>query len=270
MKIKQNSHGALSRLCCRVALWGVVFSIASAAFAAPPTPAKVGQTIAVTLDAKSSRDYAVSLGKGDYRIIWDAQRVDGRNSNIMPQLQMLKPNGSIIDSNLISFNELGVVSRVGKTYHVIKPFVARLRLKTDDAPLKMWLTLVPVAQKNRVPFGWGAKVTPARISSDNGVGGELEPYASVFHSITLPAGKWSISLGLKLPDGENSNLMGSIDRLDAQGLMVTPHMVNMNEIDNQARQEAIVTLLKPTYLLLRVNNNDNKTYAYDVTIEKAS
>ena len=189
----------------------------------------------------------------------------------MGTLSLLKPNGVILSSSLAGFNTIGVTGRIGTTYRAPKPFVARFRLRNEDEPLKVWFRVVPVSQAARVPFGWGATVTPARISSDNGVGGTLEPKASVFHSITLPPGKWSISLGLQLPDGQNSNLIGSIDRLDAQGFMVTKGFVGVNKIDNQAREEGILTIAKPTPILLRVNNDtDDKTYKYDVTIEPAS
>jgi hypothetical protein len=190
---------------------------AKTAQAAPPSPMKVGQTVKFTLEANAAKDYSVALAKGVYRIVWDAERVDGEDANIQADLQLLKPNGVIIDSSLVRFNDINVTSRTGTTYRVVKPFVARFRVRNDDNPLKMWLTVVPVTQKTRVPFGWGATVTPARISSDNGVGGTLEGKAYIYHSITLPPGKWSISLGLQLPEGENSNLQGSIDRVACRG-----------------------------------------------------
>ncbi len=240
------------------------------ALAAPATPLKVGQGGTTTLEKNASVDYTVSLPKGLYRIVWDAERVDGRESNIQGELELLKPNGVVLNSSLASFNAIAVASRVGTTYRAPKPFVARFRLRNEDAPLHVWFRVVS-AQAARVPFGWGAKVTPARISSDNGVGGSLEPNQSAFHAITLPPGKWSISLGLQLPDGQNSNLQGSIDRLDAQGFMVKKDFVSLNKIDTQARDEGILTITKPTPILLRVNNDSGgKSYKYDVTIEKAS
>lgn len=237
----------------------------------PPTPLKVGATAKVDLAANQSRDYAVSLAKGSYRLIWDAQRTDGKSSNIMASLALLKPNGVVMNNSLLSFNEIGVEYRIGRIYNVPKPFVARFRLKNSDAPLHCWFSVVPVAAGKRVPFGWGAAITPARISSDNGVGGQLEPNQSVYHSVTLPKGKWSISLGLQLPDDKSSNLMGSVDMLDTMGLATKQNLVALNEIDNQARKEGIVTILKPTPILLRVTNEtSNLTYTYDVTIAPAS
>jgi hypothetical protein len=135
----------------------------------------------------------------------------------------------------------------------------------------MWLTVVPAAQTTRVPFGFGATITPARIASENGVGGTLAPDQSVYHSITLPPGKWSIPLGLSLPAGEKSNLQGQVDLLDALGFTTQDRLVRLNEIDNQARKEAIMTIAKARPIVLRVTNtSSSKTYTYDMTIEKAS
>ena len=232
-----------------------------------PTPLKVGATAKVDLEANQTYDFAVPLGKGAYRLVWDAQRIDGQDSNIIAGLALLKPNGAIIDSSLLNFNETEVQYRIGRIYNSPSPFTARFRIKNGNAALHCWFTVAPVAAGKRVPFGWGAPITPARISSDNGVGGELEPLQSIYHSITLPKGKWSISLGLQLPDNEDSNLMGSIDRLDVMGFAVKQNFVWLNETDNQARQETILTVTKPTPMLLRVTNgSSSKTYTYDVTI----
>lgn len=244
--------------------------VAPAHAAEKPQPIKVGQTAQIDLPEDGRKDYTVSLAKGAYRLVWDAKRQDGRNSNIIGKISLLKPNGVIIENNQLGFNEIAVCYRVGTILTVPKPFVARFRINTEAAT-QNWFTVVPVTPAKRVPFGWGATVTPARISSDNGVGGTLEPDASVYHSITLPKGKWSISLGLQLPEGQNSNLMGKIDLLDAQGFAKEQRFVNVNEIDNQARKEGIITVSRPTTYLLCVTSGDSsKTYTYDVTIEPAS
>ena len=235
-----------------------------------PQPIKVGATTKVTLEADGSKDYVVSLGKGAYRIVWDARRVDGESSNIIGHIRLLKPNGSVIDSGLLNFNEVGVSYRVGTVLNVAKPFVARLRLENNYS-MDNWLTIVPVAAGKRVPFGWGATITPARISSDNGVGGTIEPKQTVLHSITLPKGKWSISLGFTQTNDEKSNLIGTIDLLDTLGFTKQSSLVVLNEIDKQARKEGVLNVTKPTPYILRVTNGaSEKTYTYDVTIEPAS
>ena len=63
--------------------------------------------------------------------------------------------------------------------------------------------------------------TPAKIGASEGVGGELGKNATAYHQITLPPGKWKISLGLTRPDGQNSNVMGQIDLLDAYGCWIS-------------------------------------------------
>ena len=265
-----------SRLTARIAgaaaLMGVALLslLAGSRAATKPTPMKVGETVSMTLERDTSQDYVVSLGKGSYRLVWDAERVDGTISNIIGKIQLLKPNGVIVDSRLLSFNETSVNGRIGMIYRSPKPFVARLRVFNGSGAARMWLSVVPIAKTARVPFGWGASVTPARIASENGVGGTLEPNAVLFHSVTLPKGKWSISLGLKAPGEERTNLIAHVAMLDAQGMTLDGRLILMNETELQARAEGIVTMTKPTPILLRVaNRTENKAYAYDITIDKA-
>lgn len=235
-----------------------------------PQPFKVGQTVKFELEAKGSKDLSIALGKGSYRFVWDARRSDGESSNIIGQIQLLKPNGVVIDSSFLNFNETEVAYRVGTILKVIKPFVARLRIE-NEYNYENWLSVVPVASTKRIPFGWGETITPARISSDNGVGGTLEGNESIYHSITLPKGRWSISLGLQLGEGEDSNLMGTIDLLDTLGFAKKQNLVNLNETGNKSRAEGVVNVLRPTSYLLRVTNSSaEKIYTYDVTIEPAS
>jgi hypothetical protein len=188
----------------------------------------------------------------------------------MGKISLLKPNGVIINSDILHLNEIELACRVGTTLNVPKPIVARFRVQNEESQ-NNWFTVIFTTAGKRVPFGWGESITPARISSDNGVGGQLPPTESIYHSITLPKGKWSISLGLELPDNQSSNLIGSIDLLDTLGFAKQADLVRLNEINTQARKEGIVTVTKPTPYLLRVTNETtDKTYTYDVTIEPAS
>ena len=269
MTMKRKQHWSFWTLALVMAL----MPLGARAVGTKPTPLKVGATANVTLDENDYKDYSVPLAKGTYRLVWDARRTDGEWGNIQGVISLLKPNGAIIDPMLLRFNELAVEYRVGRTMTVTKPYVARFRMKSEKDGIESWFTVVPVAPSKPikfVPFGWGAKVTPARISSDNGVGGTIEKNESFYHSITLPKGKWSISLGLEQTGDESTNLQGKIDLLDVHGFAKEQQFVRVNEIDKQARNEAILTVTKPTMYLLRVNNDSSGyTYNYDVTIEPA-
>jgi hypothetical protein len=236
-----------------------------------PQSIKVGQTVHLTLDKGETRDYLISLGKGIYWIIWDGRRMDGRASNLQGGIQLLKNNGAIVDSSLFYWNEIGITCRAGKQFRVAKTFPARLRLRNDQEETEIWLTVVPAAQLRFLPFGFGAEVSPARISTEEGVGGTLEKHGTAYHKITLPTGRWSISLGLVRPDGRNSNVMGRVDLLDPYGLTSKPQYILVNEIAPQARKEAILVVAKPRPEMFRVSNEDGSTGVnYDLSIQKAT
>ncbi|BDI30640.1 hypothetical protein CCAX7_26910 [Capsulimonas corticalis] len=232
----------------------------------------LGQTVHMTLDKGESTDYAIALSKGDYDIILDVKRSDDQSRNIQAKVQLLKTNGVIVDSNLLSSNEIGVSTRVGRKFSIPKPLGARLRVSHDqEIPMDLWMTVVPAKQIKLLPFGFGNTVSPAKIGTDAGVGGDLANFDSAYYSVTLPPGKWSISLGLNLPKGEDTNLQGQVDLLNAYGFPDKMQFVTVNEVGNQARVEGILVVTKPKPILLVVRNiNGSKTYTYDLTIEKAT
>ena len=232
-----------------------------------------GETSHVSLDKGESQDWTISLPKGDYYIVLDSKRSDAHSGNIQATVRLLKNNGVVVDDSLLTTNDVAYQTRDGIKFHVDKNLPGRLRLSHDqDIPIEFWMTVIPVASMKFIPFGYGTELHPLTIGTDSGVGGDhFGETQDAAYSVTLPPGKWSISLGLTLPSGESSNLESAIDLLDSYGLPAELAFVNMNEIDNQSRKEGILTLLKPKRVILRVvNTSGDKVYHYDVTVEKAT
>jgi hypothetical protein len=236
-----------------------------------PELIKAMQTVHLTLDKDQSKDYLISLAKGFYWIIWDGRRTDGAPRNLIGRIQLLKNNGAIVDPTLLNWNEIGVTARTGRRFQVARPLPARLRLHNEQDDAEIWLTVVPQARMKFIPFGFGAPVTPAKLSTEEGVGGSLEKSGVAYHQITLPPGKWSISLGLTRPDGQSRNVMGKVDLLDPYGLTTKPQFIVVNEIAAQARKEATLNVAQPKLVMFRVTNDDQSDEVnYDLTIEKAT
>lgn len=235
-------------------------------------PITLGETTHIALDKGDTQDWVVTLSPGDYDIVLDAKRTDGDYTNIQANIALLKNNGVILDPNLLTCNEIGIATRVGKAFHVAKLFKARLRMThSQTIPTDYWVTLLPASKMAFLPFGYGGDILDAAIGEDNGVGGDIAPHASVYYKITLPPGRWSISLGLKLPKDANTNLQGQVDLLDRYGLPDHEDFVDVNEIGDEARKETVLTVIKPKPILLHViNTNTSLAYHYDLTIEKAT
>ena len=238
-----------------------------------PQPLAVGATGHVSLAKDENKDFSVSLPKGSYQLILDGKHPDGEPTYIVAKVMLLKPNGVIVDNKVVEIRDRVVGDRVGAVINAPKPFVARFRLVNEHEDSgEFWFTVVPVSSAKRVPFGWGAPVKPARISSDNGVGGEIAPYQVFYHSITLPKGKWSISLGMShtKKEEEGDYLVCILDLLNARGITTQTKFVEVRERGAQARKEGILTVAKPTTYLIRVRSDlDSETLKYDVTIAPA-
>src|SRR5712692_10548988 len=97
-----------------------IFATPAARAKDAPEHAAVGQTIHLSLEKDATKDYLVSLNPGNYWILWDGRRVDGAFSNMIGTVQLLKNNGSVVDSSLLNWNEIGMAGRTGKQFHVPK------------------------------------------------------------------------------------------------------------------------------------------------------
>lgn len=251
---------------------GMLLSPAAAMALDPAEHMAVGQMVHTTLTSSDTKDYTISLAPGDYVILLDAQRSDDSSSNIQANVRLLKNNGVVVNSDLLDCNEIGIATRVGKQFYVPKALPARLRITSQQQiPTDYWITVMPAKTAMYVPFGFGKPLLPAKIGSEQGVGGTLDKNDSAYYSIRLKPGKWDISLGIETTDGTSTNIQGQVDLLDHLGEPVKEQFVFINEIDKQSRKDAELTVIKPTTYIFRViNNNSSLAYNYDLTIEPAT
>ena len=246
----------------------------SCVFAQQMRPAEkiaVGQTTHFTLDKDEQKDFGIQLAKGSYYIVWDIARMDGKTWNMIAHVQLLKSNGSMVDSLFLHVNEVEPAARCGKKFDVKKPFMARLRCSNDEDPVDVWMTILPANKLKSLPYAFlKSEVQPLGIGTTEGKGGTLDDNGYAVHSAKLPAGKYDVSLYFKRLDGEKrSNLSGNLERWDPYGLEIPRWHLDMNEIGLEARQEKRLILLKPTTVYFRVLNTDAPV-EYTVGIEKAT
>ncbi len=237
----------------------------------PATKIAVDATTHFTLDKGEQKDFAVQLNKGTYFIIYDIARLDGKTWNMRGKVQLLKSNGSMVNSSLLHINEVQPAARVGKKFDVSKPFTARLRCSNQDDPVDVWMTILPSARLRTLPFAfYKGQIQPLGIGTTEGKGGKLNDNEYAIHSTKLPAGKYDVSLYFKRQDGAtNSNLIGELERWNPYGLKGDYWKLNMNEIGLEARTEKRLILTKPTIVYFRVLNEDDPV-EYTVGIEKAT
>ncbi len=237
----------------------------------PATKIAVGATTHFTLDKGEQRDFGIQLNKGSYYIIYDIARMDGRTWNMIGKVQLLKSNGSMVNSSLLHINELQPAARVGKKFDVSKPFMARLRCSHEEDAVDIWMTILPAAKLKTLPFAfYKGQIQPLGIGTTEGKGGTLDDNEYAIHSAKLPAGKYDVSLYFKRLDGaKNSNLIGELQRWDPYGLKGTYWNLDLNEIGLEARTDKRLILTKPTVVYFRVLNEDAPV-EYTVGIEKAT
>lgn len=246
---------------------------------ATPQTGKVGQTFAVVLDEKQKQDFNIDLPKGQFYVFCDAQRVgDGSlSTTIDSSLQLLKRNGAAFPQyggDFIYWNSHEKEARAGKAFSFTQPTGIRFRLKNQsDGTNNFWLTVVPAQPFKFMPYGFGATVIPAKIGANNGTGGTLESRQFAYLRATIPAGKWSVSLGAKEEEGR---CYATLLSLNERGLDYPQSFMLITSADDtgsEARTEKIITLSKSTTLIFRVYNEgaaSQNPITYDVTIEPST
>jgi hypothetical protein len=243
----------------------------------PAEKGAVGTMMHFTLEADESKDIAISLPKGDYIIQSDLKLVEEKDTNMQMKVDLLKSNGVLVENRVLVANEIHRVARVAKPLRIAKPLGARLRVTNDDVPMEFWLTVIPVAKRAFIPFAYyNAPVQPLGVGEANGKGGTLakSPEEGFFsyHKVSLPAGKYDVSLYLKQTDGKSTNLQGNIVLLDEFGVPDrTEWKLTVNEIDVEARKDKRLVLVKPATVYFLVSNDSSFVpYEYTVGIEKAT
>ena len=237
-----------------------------------PRVGKVGQMMAVQLDAKESQDFNLDLPKGAFFVYADVQRLGDKSTltNIDATLYLLKRNGAQLPNyggSLIYFNSGDSTARVGKPFSFTKPTGVRFRFKNEsNGAHNLWLTVVPASPVKFLPFGFGSKLLPIKIGPNIGTGSTLDARGFGYLRATIPKGKWSVSLGAKSDD----NCSVDLNSYDARGVDY-PASFHIYGVGKEERKEKIITLTKPTTLIFRVlNDSQAENVAYDVTIEPST
>src|SRR5205085_12412101 len=108
------------------------------------------------------------------------------------------------------------------------------------------------------------------IGAATGRGGTLDSKEWAYHTIKLPAGKWTIMLYGKRTDGQNSNVQADLELLDEFGVRAEPRWtLNLNEIGVEARRDKSLVLGKPKTLIYKVMTQ-HSPLEYTIDIEKGA
>ena len=251
---------------------GAVEMATPPAGSATPTVGKVGQTMSVQLDSKKAQDFNLDLPKGQFFVYVDAARIGegSLTSNSDFSLLLLKRNGAEMPGyggDLIYYNTRDRTTRVGKAFSFTKPTGVRFRIKNDaDGANNFWITIVPATPVKWLPFGFGDVPKAIKIGPNIGTGGPLDARGYAYSRATIPAGKWSVSLGAKSED----NCSVDVTSYDERGVNY-PGSFSIFGVGKDARKEKIITLSKPTTLIFRVlNDSQAENVNYDVTIEPST
>jgi hypothetical protein len=118
------------------------------------------------------------------------------------------------------------------------------------------LGLFPSTTDVKVPFFRSAPgVIPIKLGetfTSPLLDGSAARTCAAYCSMTLPAGDYKVTLGFRRADGKSSNIMGSVDALNTDG-MITLRVGHINEIDMQAIKSFGMALSEEQSMIFRVS-----------------
>ncbi len=239
---------------------------------------KIGEAKTVSLEKGKRQDFTIALTKGSYRVVLDAKGSDdeGKPVNVVQgAVKLMKQNGAT-DSSLaydfLGWYEFDALHREVRTITLTKNTALRFRVTNSTlSKAEDTLTIVSAAAPF-VPFGFKAPVEAAKVGDETGVGGKIDDLNYAYYRAKLPVGKWSISLGLRRPEGTDAYVCGTLTLLDEQGKRLPDEPLKIDVTEDTGRVEKVLAVKKPRTVILRVKNisNNHGTLDYDVTVRPAS
>jgi hypothetical protein len=215
-----------------------------AAFIAPP----VAANLLVVLDLRSSAS---------------------RRTNLQGALSILDADGSMIQPNVIAFNEIDYGYRKTKMISFgRKPPTVRLKLGNGSQSNVYWLTVFTTTRVPLVPFC--GQATPRSLKVGAPQSGNIDPGEDLFYVTMLKKGTYKVIVDLTNAPRKQTNIIAYFAVTDALGGNQET-VIGFNEIDYAFRKVGAVTLKSDGPRIFRLQNqNTPSTYSIRLVPEGES
>ena len=236
---------------------------AGATSADNPAPLEPGTIHHLILDP--NQEYYVRLTEpaASVGIVLDMRRVDNRHSNLQTRLDILDPDGVVVEDRAIVFNEVDVRARKTTSWSTRQQTPIGFKLiNAGDVGAEYWLTVRPEPSPELVPFF--GQVVPQRLSLGIAASGTLDDDQDAFHILTLSPGEYQLIVDFANAEKRDTNIRGRVALLEADG-GGAQELVRFNEIDVSHRKSATFRRREDGPVILDIQN-DAQTIDYTVRL----
>jgi len=238
-------------------------------------PMGLGEVVRGRLGERKNYHYwKVDAAPGKYRVVIDVKRADDAHSNIQSSITALAAGGREI-GELLRINEIEFRTRAASEIDTSANPDIVLRIGNDSSIVDYWLGVYPVAAKVVSPyFVRTPNVEPLVLGKS--VAAVLEPRpstpAEAWYSASLMGIDYRISIEFKRPDGEKSNVLGSVDMFGPMGerLKGIKRLCHVNAIDISARCSTKLSLAEDAQVLFRLSPANTANYNVTFMVEPLS
>ena len=231
-----------------------------------PLALELGATAKVTLDQDESAYFKVALPAEEIRLVLDTRTADDRAHNLQSGLSILDPDGGVLQSNAISFNEIDVCWRRVGYLALKKPATRGFKVTNRNAKANFWLTVSKRSGLPLVPLYGNVVPTPTVVG--DGKTAQLAEGEDAFYVTVLPRGEYKVIAELTNARRQNSNIQGYVAFLDGDGGNQEA-LIGFNEIDVSFRKTSAFTVKKDNTFIIRVHNSGSASMNSLVRISPA-
>jgi hypothetical protein len=228
-----------------------------------PLPLKLGATYKANLFENEENHLQISLPAGEYKIILDARRHDGKSGNIIGKLSILNSNGTISKAPAISLNALDVAHREVSAFRLKTPTTFILKLENQRYRLDYWLTVLKNSS-SLLPFF--DELTPKPIKLGQSESGTLDPREFVYFTTRLTRGDYNVTLDFETVSKKRTNITGYFATLDENGGSFKK-LLTFNSLDQFSRMTGTFGVRAETMMIFKVECGNYSSVNYKLTIE---
>jgi hypothetical protein len=224
-----------------------------------PAPLALGEVVtgrlAASREAPKYHYWLVDVPPGDYKIVVDARRTDEAESNIIANLDWYDTDGTR-RGEAGNLNDIGHRTRSIFPFSAAGPQKAVLRYDNQASMSDYWLGIFRASDRVPAPFFVNPPaVTPITLGqpADEVVldfANARSRYA--YHSATLAAGDYKLTVVFRRVDGASSNVGGHVEVLGSEGeVQRGGARFNVNEIGVSGTGTGKLSLAEEALLLFK-------------------
>lgn len=230
-----------------------------------PAPLAFGALHKVRLERNESYYFRLPTPASAFTIVEDVRLTTRESSNLMTEVSILDTDGGVVQPAVVRFNQIDIGYRRTASFSTKQSARFGFKLVNTGQSSDVWFAVLPEGKEQFLPFF--GEIVPQPFPSGKDATGTLEQIEDVYYQVRLPRGEHRVILDFTNAKRDNTNLMGYLAVLTADGGN-QEQIMRMNQIGTSYRQVGTLQVKTDGPLILRLQNASH-TVNYNLRIVSA-